>query len=122
MEKPTMFHKISKERITKLELKNGMTLIVFRTTVAPKVMVQITYDVGSYVETEKEYGMAHLIEHMIFKGTQKLSESDIISIAKRYGATFNAFTSSDMTAYFFEVDKNNWKVFLFISLLLKIIN
>lgn len=93
-------------------LPNGMHVLVFKNTSLPKVLVQIAYDVGSYVEESGERGLAHLIEHMIYKGTTKLSESDIDAIARKYGASFNAFTSLDQTSYYFEVNKNNWKPFL----------
>lgn len=104
--------KIPKEKIKKVILDNGMTVLVFKNDSVPKVLVQIAYDIGSYVEDQGERGLAHLIEHMIFKGTDKLSESDIDSISRKYGATSNAYTSNDMTSYYFEVDKNNWKPFV----------
>ena len=99
-------------KIKKVVLDNGLTILAFKNTQTPKVLLQIAYDVGSWVEQEGERGMAHLIEHMIFKGTDKLSEGDIDSISRKYGATFNAFTGKDMTSYFFEVDKNNWHPFV----------
>ncbi|MFH1643816.1 MAG: pitrilysin family protein [bacterium] len=98
--------------VKKVVLENGMTVLVFKNTSVPKVLVQVVYDIGSYVEQEGERGLAHLIEHMIFKGTDKLAEGDIAAIANKYGATLNAFTSNDMTSYFFEVDKNNWQQFV----------
>lgn len=99
-------------KIKKIVLDNGLTILVFQNTQTPKVLLQIAYDVGSWVEQEGERGMAHLIEHMIFKGTDKLSEGDIDSISRKYGASFNAFTGKDMTSYYFEVDKNNWHPFV----------
>lgn len=98
--------------IKKIVLNNGFTVLIFRTTQTPKVLLQIAYDIGSWVEKSGERGLAHLIEHMIFKGTDKLSEGDIDSIARKFGADFNAFTSKDMTSYYFEVDKNNWQPFV----------
>lgn len=98
--------------IKKVVLDNGLTILVFRNTQTPKVLLQIAYDIGSWVEQSGEKGMAHLIEHMIFKGTEKMSEGDIDSISRKYGADFNAFTSKDMTSYYFESDKNNWKPFV----------
>lgn len=98
--------------LKKVVLDNGLTILVFKNTQTPKVLLQIAYDVGSYIEQEGERGMAHLIEHMIFKGTEKMSEGDIDSIARKYGADFNAFTGNDMTSYYFEVDKNNWYPFV----------
>ena len=103
---------IPKEKIKRVVLENGMNVLVYQTKQVPKVLVQIAYDVGSGVEESGERGLAHLIEHMIFKGTEKLAEGDIEAIARKYGATLNAFTSKDMTSYYFEVNKNNWKPFL----------
>ncbi|KKP22568.1 MAG: Peptidase M16 domain protein [candidate division TM6 bacterium GW2011_GWF2_28_16] len=98
--------------IKKVVLDNGFTILMFKNTQTPKVLMQIAYDIGSWVEKSGERGLAHLIEHMIFKGTDKLAEGDIDSIARKYGADFNAFTSNDMTSYYFEVDKNNWEPFV----------
>ena len=53
-----------------------------------------------------------MLEHMIFKGTDTLSEGDIDAISRKYGATFNAFTAHDVTSYYFEVNSANWKPFL----------
>ncbi|MBM3894744.1 insulinase family protein [Candidatus Dependentiae bacterium] len=102
----------SKDLIKKKVLSNGMTIISYPMKSVPKVLVQIAYDVGSAVEEQGEKGLAHLVEHMIFKGTEKLQEGAIDSIARKYGAELNAFTSSDVTSYYFEVDKQNWKNFV----------
>lgn len=105
------FH-VPTDGVKKVVLENGMTLLMYRNTSQPKVVMQIGYNIGSYIEAEGERGLAHLLEHMIFKGTQKMSESDLDDIARKYGASYNAFTSMDTTAYYFEVDKNNWQPFL----------
>jgi len=104
--------KIPTDKVRKVVLDNGMTVLVFKKESNPKVLVQIAYNVGSSVEESGERGLAHLLEHMIFKGTEKLSEGDIDAIARKYGANFNAFTSNDMTSYYFETNKNNWKPFV----------
>ena len=106
------FFTIPVDRVKKAVLDNGMHVVVFSNPSLPKVLVQIAYDVGSYVEENGERGLAHLVEHMIYKGTNTLSETDIDSIARKYGAHFNAFTALDVTSYYFETDKNNWKPFL----------
>ncbi len=103
---------IATDRIKKVVLENGLTVLVFEQRNAPKVLVQIGYNVGSSIEAAGERGLAHLLEHMIFKGTTKLVEGDIDAIARKYGADFNAFTSNDMTSYFFETDSQNWHHFL----------
>jgi zinc protease len=107
-----MLFKPPKDKITKRVLPNGMHLLVYQNDSFPKVLVQMAYDVGSYVEEFGERGLAHLVEHMIFKGTDTLSETDIDAIARKYGATYNAYTSMDVTTYYFEANKNNWKPFL----------
>lgn len=100
------------QAVTKEILDNGMTVLMYRNPSVPKVLVQVAYSIGSYVEDAGERGLAHILEHMIFKGTDKLSETDIDSIACKYGASFNAFTSNDITSYYFETNKNNWKPFV----------
>ncbi len=100
------------EKITKVVLDNGMSVLIMQDKSIPKVLMQIAYDVGSIDEQEGEKGLAHLIEHMIFKGTKILSETDINAIARKYGASFNAFTYQDATSYYFETDSSNWKPFL----------
>jgi len=104
--------KMRQESIKKVVLKNGMTILACRRGSAPKVLVQIAYNIGSAIEREGERGLAHLLEHMIFKGTAQLQEGDIDAIARKYGADFNAFTSYDMTSYYFETNKSNWHHFL----------
>lgn len=99
------------EKIKKVVLDNGMTVLAFQDASTPKVLIQIAYDIGSAVEQSHERGLAHLIEHMIFKGTEKMAEGDIDAIARKFGASFNAFTSNDVTSYYFQTNKLNWKNF-----------
>lgn len=99
-------------------LPNGMRIIAVKTGMAPTVTVQVVYNVGAADEAPGERGLAHLLEHMIFKGTTfpdgtvRLSETDIVQIARQYGAMTNAFTSWDATSYFFSVNSSNWTPFL----------
>ena len=98
--------------VVKKKLSNGMHVVIVPTAVRSRVLVQMLYDVGSASEELNEKGLAHLLEHMIFKGTPSLPEGAVAKLASRYGAKFNAFTWFDMTSYFFEVDSNNWKPFI----------
>ena len=109
---PRATFNIPREDIKKKILSNGMTIIAAKVALVPKVLVQIAYDVGAAVEEQGEKGLAHLVEHMIFKGTSTLQEGAIDAIARKYGAEFNAYTSSDETSYWFEVDRENWKNFI----------
>lgn len=90
-------------------LKNGLTVLVRVVHTVPKVSIQLWYNVGSKDEHDGVRGVAHLIEHMIFKGTKKLSESDINTIAHMLSGSINAFTSYDYTGYLFNLPSQNWK-------------
>lgn len=94
--------------VKKYTLKNGMTILVREMHNIPKVSLQLWYNVGSKDEKTGERGIAHLIEHMIFKGTKKLSETDINTVSHMLSATINAFTSYDYTGYLFDIPTHNW--------------
>src|SRR6266849_764793 len=64
----------SVEGITQYRLDNGMEVLLFPDSSKPTVTVNVTYMVGSRHEGYGETGMAHLLEHMLFKGTQKHGE------------------------------------------------
>ncbi|MGE0009777.1 MAG: M16 family metallopeptidase [Candidatus Babeliales bacterium] len=91
------------------KLKNGLTVLVRPTHNIPKVSIQLWYNVGSKDEKTGQKGIAHLIEHMIFKGTKKLSESDINMIVNKLSGDCNAFTSFDYTGYLFNLPSQNWR-------------
>jgi len=100
--------------VNKFVLDNGMTILVRVVRTLPKVSVHLFYHVGSKDEGTGERGIAHFIEHLIFKGTSgkkslNLSESDINIISQILAAYTNAFTSSDYTGYLFNVPTQNWK-------------
>ncbi len=95
--------------VSKHVLDNGMTILVRPLHTVPKVAVQLWYNVGSKDEMDKERGIAHLIEHMIFKGTKRLSESDINVITHMLSGSCNAFTSYDYTGYLFNFPTQHWK-------------
>ncbi len=95
--------------VQKKILSNGMTVLVRSMHNIPKVSLQIWYNVGSKDEKTGEKGIAHLIEHMIFKGTGKLAEGDLNAIAHKLSGSINAFTSWDYTGYEFEFPTQHWK-------------
>lgn len=104
-------YEFPKDKIKKVVLENGLTIVACEYKRTPKVHLRLVYDIGSANESKGERGLAHLIEHMIFKGTEKASEVDIDGIAKKYGADLNAFTELERTSYFFETDNSNWPIF-----------
>jgi zinc protease len=88
----------SVEGITEYRLANGLRVLLFPDTSKQTVTVNITYLVGSATENYGETGMAHLLEHMLFKGTPKhLKPWDELS---SHGSRPNGTTWSDRTNYF----------------------
>ncbi len=85
--------------MTKKILKNGLTAIVKESHRAPVVAVQIWVKAGSTYETEQQAGITHLIEHMIFKGSEKYPAGELASTIETLGGTINAYTSYDYTVY-----------------------
>ncbi len=81
-------------------LKNGMRVIVVQNHRVPVVTHMVWYGVGSADEGPGESGIAHFLEHLMFKGTQKRAPGEFSKILARNGGRENAFTSSDYTAYF----------------------
>lgn len=100
------------KQLNSFVLDNGLKVVIFHDDSKPKVLLEVAYQVGASAETLQEKGLAHLVEHMIFKGTDKLSEGDIDAISRKYGANYNAFTTQDITSYYFETDNSSWSYFL----------
>ncbi len=86
------------EGITEYTLDNGLHVLLFPDATRPKVTVNLTLLVGSRHEGYGETGMAHLLEHMLFKGTP--THPDIPGIMKERGAQFNGTTWLDRTNYY----------------------
>lgn len=89
--------------IVKKTLGNGLKIVVSEDHSNPLVSVQVWYRVGSRNEHEGITGISHLLEHMMFKGTEKYGPEEFSQVIQRMGGTDNAFTAEDMTAYFSEV-------------------
>ncbi len=86
------------EGLKEYQLANGLRVVLFQDPSKPRVTVNLTFNVGSRHEGYGEAGMAHLLEHMLFKGTP--SRPDIWKQLQDRGARFNASTSYDRTNYF----------------------
>jgi zinc protease len=89
---------IAIEGITEYELDNGLRVLLFPDPSTPNVTVNLTVLVGSRHEGYGETGMAHLLEHMVFKGTPL--HRDVPRALKEHGAQFNGTTWVDRTNYF----------------------
>ncbi len=79
---------------------NGLRLVVKRMQGLMSVTMGILVGTGACVETDKEDGISHFIEHMQFKGTKKRNAFEISDAFDRLGAQVNAFTGKDMTCYY----------------------
>ncbi len=88
------------------KLNNGMKIIVKEDHRAPTVAHMIWYKVGSMDEKNGSTGLAHALEHMMFKGTKKLKPGDFSAKVAALGGRENAFTNTDYTAYFQQIGSN----------------
>ncbi|MBW2267745.1 MAG: insulinase family protein [Deltaproteobacteria bacterium] len=78
---------------------NGLTLLLCQTRLAPVVEVQVWANVGAADEREGEAGLAHFLEHMLFKGTERRGVGEVAGEIEGAGGRINAYTSFDVTCY-----------------------
>lgn len=101
--------------IHKHSLNNNLNIYIKKDSRAPVILSQIWYKVGSTYEPAKLTGISHMLEHMMFKGTDKYSKDDLNSIVENNGGIQNAFTSFDYTAYYQFWHKKNLELSLSIE-------
>ncbi|MGA2315284.1 MAG: pitrilysin family protein [Thermodesulfobacteriota bacterium] len=89
-----------KENVFETVLPNGLKVILLENHKAPLVTFQVWYRVGSRNEAWGKTGLSHMLEHMMFKGTEKIGPEEFSRIIQENGGNDNAFTSHDYTAYF----------------------
>lgn len=82
-----------------IELDNGLDVITLEDFSCPIVAVQLWYHVGSKNERPDRQGFAHMFEHMMFRGTDKLGPTDHFAFIRRVGGTTNGYTGFDRTVY-----------------------
>ena len=86
--------------VSEFTLKNGLKLIVVEDHRAPIVNSQIWYKVGSSYESQGITGISHMLEHLMFKGTDKHPKGELVKLVMEVGGQQNAFTSYDYTGYY----------------------
>ena len=88
------------DQVTTFTLDNGMDVIVVEDHRAPVVLHQVWYKVGSADEPAGASGVAHFLEHLLFKATETLESGEFSAVVSANGGRDNAFTSYDFTSYF----------------------
>ncbi len=96
--------KVSEDR-----LRNGLRLLVAERRGDPVVSVVLYYRVGARNEVDREAGVSHFLEHMMFKGSSRFGKGEVDRRTAELGGQNNAFTSYDHTAYWFELASDRWE-------------
>jgi len=84
-------------------LPNGLEIILLENHRAPVVSALVWVKVGSALERKDEFGLAHLMEHMLFKGTATRGPGEVARQIEAGGGNINAYTSFDQTVYYFDI-------------------
>lgn len=98
-----------------ITLDNGLKVITLEDFSSPIVIVAIRYHVGSKDENPNRQGFAHMFEHMMFRGTDKLGPTGHVDLVHRTGGFYNGQTESDLTDYFEEVPANQLELALWLE-------
>src|SRR2546430_5213124 len=93
----------SGERVLASTLDNGLRVLLQEDHRSPIVSFQMWYRVGSRNEARGATGIAHFLEHMMFKGTPTHGRGQFARLVEQNGGQDNAFTSQDVTAYFVDI-------------------
>jgi zinc protease len=96
-------------RVREHRLENGLRVLLAERHGDPVVATVIFYTAGARTETERESGVSHFLEHMMFKGTPRFRKGEVDRITTELGGANNAYTSHDHTAYWFELASDRWE-------------
>ncbi len=92
--------------VTNFKLDNGLEVVVIPDRRAPVVTNMVWYRVGAADEPNGKSGIAHFLEHLLFKGTDQLQAGEFSKIVARNGGQDNAFTTHDFTGYYQRIAKD----------------
>ncbi len=104
---PSLFSTVAFAKIEEFTLKNGLKIIVQEDHRSPVVVSQVWYRAGSMDEVNGKTGVAHVLEHMMFKGTKKVKPGQFSRMIAAAGGKENAFTGADYTCYFQQLEKSH---------------
>ena len=97
---------VTSQRPTTFALANGLAVVIIPDHRTPVVTQMIWYKVGSADETPGKSGLAHFLEHLMFKGTEKHPAGEFSQTVLRVGGDENAYTSFDYTGYYQRVPRD----------------
>ncbi|MBI5851203.1 MAG: insulinase family protein [Planctomycetes bacterium] len=103
---------LANPNLREVVLDNGMKAVLVERRGLPVVATALFYRVGSRDERTGESGLAHFLEHMMFKGTDRYRKGEIDLITSKLGGSNNAFTDQDCTAYHFSLAADRWETAL----------
>src|SRR5215468_3591275 len=89
--------------VAEATLANGLRVLVLEDHRSPVASVQVWYRVGSRNERPGATGLAHFLEHMMFKGTPRHGKGEFSRLVEQNGGRDNAFTSQDVTSYYVDI-------------------
>jgi zinc protease len=93
--------------VSHFTLDNGLQVVVIPDRRAPVVTHMVWYRVGSADEPQGKAGIAHFLEHLLFKGTETLEPGEFSRTVRRHGGQDNAFTGRDYTGYHQRISRDN---------------
>ena len=96
-------------RVSEHRLENGLRVLLAERHSDPVVALVLLYRAGARTESEREAGVSHFLEHMMFKGTLRLGKGEVDRITTELGGQNNAYTGYDHTAYWFELASDRWE-------------
>jgi zinc protease len=106
LSQPVIAQTITSTPPTTFTLDNGLNVVVIPDHRTPVVTQMIWYKVGSADETPGKSGLAHFLEHLMFKGTSKHPQGEFSQTVLKVGGNENAFTNADYTGYFQRVPRD----------------
>lgn len=95
--------------VVEATLDNGLTVLVLEDRRAPVVANMVWYRVGAADEHSGITGISHMLEHMMFRGSEKYEPGEFSRIVSRLGGRGNAFTGRDYTAYYQVIGRDHWE-------------
>ena len=99
-------------QIDHYQLKNGLKVLMVEKKGTPLINIQLGYNIGSFVESKGEKGMAHLFEHMMFRGSKNVKDQEHSQLIEENGGYTNAYTSDDRTVYYETIPKEKLELIL----------